>query len=81
MSYVVFVECGRIFEECIHDVSEKVEIHPYDQQVYILTAAADDLKPLWRPLQMCENQPLRGGQILLRDKEFYLRVERSSTTR
>ena len=48
--------CGKFFEKCIYDVSQKGEIYPYAMTVYILKAAADDLEPLRRPLQVCENQ-------------------------
>ena len=65
----------KVFEKCIHDVSRNGEIRPYALQVYIRKAVADDLEPLLRPVQVREIQPLRGGQILLRDKFFYLVVE------
>ena len=46
ISNVVFVICGKFFEKCIYDVSQKGEIYPYAMTVYILKAAADDLEPL-----------------------------------
>ena len=50
VSNVVFGLSGRFFEVCIHDVSRNGGIRPYALQVYILTAAADDLEAVFDPL-------------------------------
>jgi hypothetical protein len=49
MCLVRILPSGRVFEKCIHDVSQKEEIRPYALSIYVLKAAADDLEPLRRP--------------------------------
>ena len=47
--FVRILQSGRVFEDCISDVSRNGGNRPYALSVYIRKAPADDLEPFRRP--------------------------------